>query len=227
MIIGPLVTRNPFDEPWLLWCETRFAVADQQVLDHAGDGAGPFRITLPPALSDAVPKRRSEFLAGRLCAAHVLRQAGLPETVGQKGRAPVWPENVAGSITHSRNRAIAALAPRHAAVGIDCEAMVSHDRAIQLCSAIFSEAEASHCPPALPFAGFFTLVFSAKEALYKALSPRLDRIPDFHEARLARLGPGVAVLRLDGTDHEVRFRLTGEDCLTLALLPPGAACGRG
>lgn len=220
MITGPLVTRSPFDDTALLWCETQFQPSDLRALDHDGEGAGPFHIALPAALTGAVAKRRTEFLAGRLCAAHVLRQAGLPETVGQQGRAPVWPSGVAASITHSRTRAIAALSNRHAGLGIDCEAVVPHDRATQLVAEIMDEAESAMRPAALPFATFFTLVFSAKEALYKALSPRLTRIPAYRDARLTGLSPRAATISLDGTAHPVLFRLGREDCVTLALIGP-------
>jgi enterobactin synthetase component D len=170
---------------------------------------------LPDDLTHAVPKRRSEFLAGRLMAALALRQAGLPEIVGRTGRAPVWPEGVAGSITHSKDRAIAAVSTRYRGVGLDCEALVSTDRAMQLAATIFSETEARLRPDPLPFGTFFTLVFSAKEALYKALSPWLTQIPAFHDAVLTALQPGEMRIEMHGQSHLIRFRLSPKDCVTL------------
>jgi enterobactin synthetase component D len=148
-------------------------------------------------------------------AALALRQAGLPEAVGRAGRAPVWPEGVAGSITHSKDRAIAAVSTRYSRLGLDCEALVTTDRAMQLAATIFSETEARLRPDALPFGTFFTLVFSAKEALYKALSPRLARIPGFHEAALTALQPGEMLVEMHGQSHRIRFRLSAKDCVTL------------
>jgi enterobactin synthetase component D len=187
---------------------------DVQALHHDGP-LGPASLHLPDDLTHAVPKRRSEFLAGRLMAALALRQAGLPEIVGRTGRAPVWPEGVAGSITHSKDRAIAAVSTRYRGVGLDCEALVSTDRAMQLAATIFSETEARLRPDPLPFGTFFTLVFSAKEALYKALSPWLTQIPAFHDAVLTALQPGEMRIEMHGQSHLIRFRLSPKDCVTL------------
>lgn len=216
MILDPIRTENPFADPHLTWCEAGFAVRDVQNLHHDGP-LGPVHLHLPEDLAKAVPKRRSEFLAGRLVAALALRQAGLAETVGRNGRAPVWPEGAVGSITHSKDRAIAAVSTHYRGVGLDCEALVSADRAMQLAAVIFTEAEARLRPDALPFANFFTLVFSAKEALYKALSPRLDRVPDFLDVTLTGLNHGQMALVLDGQTHLVRFRLSARDCVTLVI----------
>lgn len=217
MILGPISTENPFADPHLIWCEAGFAVADVQGLTHLG-ALGPLTIALPDDLRRAVPKRRSEFLAGRACAALALRQAGQAEDVPRQERAPVWPAGIAGSITHSRDRAIAAVSAHYDALGLDCEALVAPDRALQLAAAIFSEAESRLRPEALSFASFFTLVFSAKEALYKALSSRLSRIPDFREVTLTGLQPGQMALTLDGQSHLARFRLSNRDCVTLVTV---------
>ncbi len=217
MILGPISTESPFADPHLIWCEAGFAVADVQGLTHLG-ALGPLTLALPDDLRGAVPKRRSEFLAGRACAALALRQAGQAEDVPRHGRAPIWPAGIAGSITHSRDRAIAAVSTHYDALGLDCEALVAPDRALQLAATIFSEAESRLRPEVLPFASFFTLVFSAKEALYKALSSRLSRIPDFREVTLIGLQPGQMALTLDGQSHLARFRLSNRDCVTLVTL---------
>lgn len=219
MILDQVSTLNPFGDPDLFWCETGFSVQDTQRVSHEAPGLGAVQVTLPDDLAAAVPKRRSEFLAGRLVAAYALRQAGMPETVGRAGRRPLWPAGVAGSITHSKDRAIAVVSKVHSGLGLDCEALVSDDRAMQLAAVIFSEAEARLRPDALPFGTFFTLVFSAKEAVYKALSHRLPDIPAFHDAALTRLHPKEMTVTLRGETHRVRFRLSAKDCVTLVTDP--------
>lgn len=210
MIHEPLITENPFADPHLHWCEAGFAVADVQRLEY-----GPHRIALPDELRSAVPKRRSEFLAGRLCAAVALCAAGLPETVARKGRAPVWPKGCAGSITHSRDRAITVVSRHYTRLGIDCEALVGADRAATLRDAIFTEAEASLRPADMPFGTFFTLIFSAKEALYKALSAEMPKVPEFLDVTLTALTPSQLDLTLHGQSHRARYLVTKADCLTL------------
>lgn len=217
MILGAMSTENPFADPHLIWCEVGFAVADVQEVTQDVPGWGAVSAAVPDDLRKAVPKRRAEFLAGRFCAAVALRQLGLPESVPRQGRAPVWPDGVAGSITHSKDRAIAAVSRHHRCVGLDCEGYVADDRATQLSASIFTEAESRLRPDALPYGRFFTLVFSAKESLYKALSPRLTRVPNFHEVTLTDLAPGEMGLLFEGQPHRARFRLSGKDVLTLVV----------
>lgn len=218
MILEPISTLNPFNDPHLHWCEAKFAVSDLQALAYEGGGHGAVNVTLPDDLKNAVAKRRTEYLAGRFCAALALRQIGLTEAVPRQGRAPVWPTGVAGSISHSKDRAIAAVSLYHRFVGLDCEALVPQDRAMQLSAAIFTEAESSIRPDALPYASFFTLVFSAKESLYKALSPRLTRVPDFLEVTLTNLTPDALHLKFEGETYSAKFRLSGKDVLSLVVV---------
>jgi enterobactin synthetase component D len=210
MIHGPLITVNPFGDPQLCWCEAGFSVEDVQGLTHDG-----VRIALPDDLASAVPKRRSEFLAGRLCAAAALRTANLPQEVARNGRAPVWPAGVVGSISHSKTRAMACVSTYYQALGIDCEDMVDSARAAKLQQAIFTSDEAALRPADMEIGVFFTLIFSAKEALYKALSPRLNRVPEFLDVTLTALSPGHLTLVLDGQPHGLRFVIRDQDCLTL------------
>lgn len=217
MILDPVSIQNPFGDAHLSWCDAGFAVADVRGLTHEAAGLGPVSVTLPDDLTQAVPKRRAEFLAGRFCAALALRQVGMIETVPRQGRAPVWPDGVAGSISHRKDRAVAAVSRHHRFVGLDCEGYVANDRAMQLSASIFTEAESRLRPDALPYGRFFTLVFSAKESLYKALSPRLTRVPDFLEVTVTDLAPGAMGLLFEGQPHRARFALSGKDVLTLVV----------
>lgn len=210
MILGPLISDNPLADPHLHWCEVGFSVADVQGLTHAG-----VTVALPDDLTSAVPKRRSEFLAGRFCAAMALRAAGLPEHVARQGRAPVWPAGCSGSITHSQSRAIAVVSTHSSQLGIDCEALVPDARATSLRGAIFTDEEAALRPETMPFGTFFTLIFSAKEALYKARSPFLNRVPAFLEVTASHLTADSVTLTLDGVSGQARYRLTKTDCVTL------------
>src|SRR3981081_2261214 len=68
------------------------------------------RSRLPQPLRHAVESRQREFLAGRLCAEFALCCLGAASTHVAMGgdRAPVWPDGVVGSITHSGGLAPAA-----------------------------------------------------------------------------------------------------------------------
>jgi len=138
----------------------------------------------------AVPRRRDEFATGRWCARQALaelRVAPGPIAVGP-WRNPVWPDQVTGSISHSPNTCAAVVAPRTAwkAIGID---LLDRESAatlpVEAEHLIANPHEIHSAPPALPaWAPPLVLLFSAKEAAIKALSPTLQRFVDFPELRM-------------------------------------------
>lgn len=156
---------------------------------------------LPDSLRGAVAKRQGEHLAGRLAARLALADLGLsPATEVPIGpdRAPVWPPGIAGSIAHGAGLAVAvaARAGQWAGLGVDCETLMTDARADPLARTILSPSDDAHCPPVLGPGAFVTLVFAAKEALYKAVHPRHGRIFGFHAARVTHLddrGIGLAL----------------------------------
>jgi len=200
------------------WRSCRFRAGDvAQVLHAAPDG--PVRVDLPDDLRQAVAKRRSEFLAGRLCAALALRALGAPETVGRRGRAPVWPAGVRGSITHTAERAIAVASGSVLALGLDCERLLAPAMAAEIAPLVLTEAERRRRPPGWDEARFLTLAFSAKEALYKALAESLaPDIPDFKEAAVERVEAAWLALRFRDRATQVRYTMDAGDWITLAAI---------
>ena len=217
-MISEITSQSPFAIPGLFWREGRFSISEATSMTTSADPLGRIETVLPGDLANAVAKRKSEFLAGRICAALALRAAGQPVHVGRNGRAPIWPPGVAGSISHSDGRAIAVLSLAHSAIGVDCETVMADALAQKLWPELISPAEAALCPPSTPFASFLTLVFSAKEAVYKALSQQLDTVPAFLEASLISLTPGRLHLVLRGHALKVEYRITQTECVTLAVL---------
>src|SRR6202165_5059978 len=86
------------------------------------------RSRLPQALRFATQKRQREFLAGRWCAEQALQRLGAGSThvAMAADRAPIWPDGVVGSITHTGNFAAAAVAwaADIAGLGIDSEQII-------------------------------------------------------------------------------------------------------
>ncbi|WP_151720176.1 4'-phosphopantetheinyl transferase family protein [Gemmobacter serpentinus] len=226
MILFPLLTENPFGLPGLFWREGRFQPGPLATplsgqapeLLYLGDPLGPARATLPEALHSAVPKRQSEYLAGRICAALALRAAGLPEVLGLQGRAPVWPAGAAGSISHSDSRVVAAVSRDHAALGVDCETIMPEDQARTLTGMIMTPAETALRPETIGLAAFLTLVFSAKEALYKAISARHARMLEFHDVLLTGIAGDRLHMAQGKQDFQARFQLDRTEVLTLVLV---------
>jgi 4'-phosphopantetheinyl transferase EntD len=116
----------------------------------------------------SAPKRRHDFALGRACARAALGPLGQGEAVIAKGDdgAPLWPPGIAGSITHTEGYAAALVGRDFAGIGIDAERIGGVGR--DLWPRLFSSAEQNrllaHPEPLLAA----TLLFSAKEASYKA-----------------------------------------------------------
>ena len=223
LLDSPVAENSPFDMPGLAWREVAFRHCDVDSLRHRFPDGASLDLQVPADMRGAVPKRRSEFLAGRLCAALALHALGLPPQVGQNGRAPAWPAGAAGSISHSDGLAIAVASRGHDRLGVDCERRMSAQQAAELRRMILTPAEMALRPAAMAEADFVTLVFSGKEALYKAAAAGLTRMPEFHDATLCAIAPGTMRLRLEGRDWPVAWRLRAADCVTLVALPSGPA----
>jgi enterobactin synthetase component D len=135
---------------------------------------------LPPELVKAAPERQRQFLAGRYCALAALRvhSGRCPVHVGRgPGGEPLWPAGLTGSVTHTRDFAAAAVAGSGQArsIGIDTEEIVTTPSVGRLSSLVLLAAEPDLGGPALDNATRFTLVFSAKESLFKCLYPLVRR----------------------------------------------------
>lgn len=147
-------------------------------------------VAQPVQITDAVVKRKAEYLAGRyLC--RLLLQAG-----GQAGqvaigpqRQPLWPAGWLGSITHSGNRAVAALWPDRAGrvLGLDLEHWIPAATASAIQSHITLPGELDGLAAHWSRERLLTLAFSSKECLYKALFPGVGRFFDFHCAKLCAI----------------------------------------
>ncbi|WP_420845007.1 4'-phosphopantetheinyl transferase family protein [Ensifer adhaerens] len=158
---------------------------------------------IPPHISIASPKRQRAFLAGRYCASRALAQMGFEEPpilpVANDG-LPIWPEGWIGSISHSEHGAIAVVARRSTCrvLGADMEAIVDDDVAQGIAPIVGDPTEMAILAE-LPHSYRITLLFSAKEALFKALYPDVREFQDFGAARAVRLDDRCLRLRLTST----------------------------
>ncbi|MDP4535568.1 4'-phosphopantetheinyl transferase superfamily protein [Alkalimonas collagenimarina] len=151
-------------------------------------------LDLPTSIEGSVVKRQAEYLAGRYLARLSMQQSGLFNPVPpQLGigmlRAPAWPEIVTGSITHHQYSACAVVLTQPLAidnfVGIDTELWLTSQQAREIAKSIHNTDELH----VLVSAGFTseqatTLLFSAKEALFKAICPFIGEYFGFDAAQL-------------------------------------------
>ncbi|HKO46203.1 MAG TPA: 4'-phosphopantetheinyl transferase superfamily protein [Polyangiaceae bacterium] len=183
----------------------------------------------------AVEKRRLEFSRGRQCARAALRRLGIsdrPLLTGSK-REPLWPAGVVGSITHTNELCLAAVAwqANYAGVGIDVEPAKPLELAVAKRIATEAEMNALGSMPPLLAA---RLIFSAKEAFYKCqfyrtreflgfsdVSIELEPQGDFFAQLLIDAGP---LVRGDG--FRGRWRQQGGFLFTAIHMPADARDAR-
>jgi enterobactin synthetase component D len=164
-------------------------------------------------LERAVPRRRSEFVAGRRCAARALepylaRDAGGTGIIGRRpDRSPIWPAGLVGSITHTECYAAAAVSGSMRGVGLDSELLLRDEQAAEIAAAVGSDQEIRRA--ATEFSACdrlgLTVLFSAKESLFKCLFPVACVWFDFRQARLVDADAGRGSVTL-----ELTSALTGE-----------------
>lgn len=217
LIAGGVETRALIPLPGLVWRSCRFRTLDIREYLHRG-AEGELVVRLPDDLGRAVAKRRSEFLAGRVCAGLALRALGLAATVGRAGRAPVWPAGAAGSISHAGGRAIAVVSSRLRGVGVDCETVMGAEKAAEIASLILTDAERAARPGGWPPGLYLTALFAAKEAAYKAVSGHLGDIPDFHEGAADGITRDGLRITLRGWHLPVRLCLDEDQVIALAWI---------
>ncbi len=134
---------------------------------------------LPKFYFSSINKRRAEYLAGRISAADAIsRLCGFwrtPET--SSSGAPVWPEGLVGSISHSGSHVVSVVMRVEkglSGIGVDLVEIITTDQIEWLMDAVLLPSEINrfvtnktewtkrvNC----------TLVFSLKESLFKALYP--------------------------------------------------------
>jgi 4'-phosphopantetheinyl transferase EntD len=182
----------------------------------------------------AVGRRRSEFAAGRTAAREAMTQLGLeprPVLAG-KDRAPVWPDGLAGSISHTFDCAMAVVARLEEvrAIGIDVEQGTPLED--NLFGAICSESELAWLHKQPDPALMAKLVFSAKEAAYKCQYPLSGRLFGFDGMEL-EIDHDTGAFRAMFTENQPpfergdvipgRFAIGADIIVTAAELRPGVA----
>lgn len=151
-------------------------------------------------------RRREQFLSGRIAAHEALRSAGFsgsePIKQGPRGE-PLWPAGWNGSIAHTGDVAVAAAAPIDPAsglrgVGVDIE--IAHrplrpDLGRRICT----DNEKRYLPDEEDERRFALIrIFSAKEAVYKAIYPIVGRFLEFRDVELDLFdAAGKSTARLD------------------------------
>jgi 4'-phosphopantetheinyl transferase EntD len=139
------------------------------------------------SIDRAVMSRRLEFATGRVCARQAIAALGRPPVSLPRGpdRVPVWPGDLVGSITHTKDWVAAAVARRDqgfAAIGIDIEPATAlpPDLWPSVCATEELERLAANSDMAPGLAAH--VIFCMKEAAFKCqyrLSQAMLEFEDF------------------------------------------------
>ena len=171
-------------------------------------------------LARAVEKRRREFATGRQCARSALGVLGIgpaPILPGQGG-APQWPSGIVGSITHCAGyrAAAAARASEVVTIGLDAEPAQSlPGEVLGLVTRPDERDRLRDLARDAPGVCWDTLLFSAKESVYKAWFPLARRWLGFHDA-------DITINSADGT-FEARLLIAPP---ASSGVPPAGFSGR-
>tara|TARA_R110000787_G_scaffold229923_1_gene337458 strand:- start:623 stop:1372 length:750 start_codon:yes stop_codon:yes gene_type:complete len=172
-----------------------------------------FGIMRPEEITRSVAKRQADFLAGRYMAKQCLlvvgfQPADIPIINIGAHRSPVWPEGFIGSITHNASRVICALSKTTDTqyLGIDIESIIAIDSLAEVADIVQNKTEKQ-----LLLAENFsenvlsTLIFSAKESLFKALYSKVNDYFGFECARVVDIDTKRCCLYLELDDKFARL----------------------
>jgi enterobactin synthetase component D len=167
---------------------------------YSDAAAAALRVRLPEKMDRAVPKRKAEYVAGRFCAAHAMRAllGGFDHSLHPSSSGPpVWPDGLVGSITHTRGFAAAAIARIGDArgLGIDTERIMAEEVMREVATAICAAGERFSPRTGLSETAYATLVFSAKESVFKCIHPLVRKMFWFQDARVEIVDPAEGRFR--------------------------------
>jgi len=180
------------------------------------------------------PSRKKEFLLGRVCASKAyelhngLELLTLPSAAD---RSPLWPKEVIGSISHNQYWVGAAVSSSQKLLGIGIDFEVIGRVKLELTRYIRSSKDLlAH--QSLNSNELLTLIFSAKESLYKALYPQVKCFFGFEAAAVTNIDMTKGIFQIDLIKDispfygpSGRFRFEGQfiiiegNCLTVLEIP--------
>ena len=121
------------------------------------------------------PVRLREFTCGRVLGRKALKEFGTHNVsiLQNNNGLPIWPVGTTGSITHKLDFCVVAVGSttKYRSIGIDLESASRFDDDTLALIATIEERLQEKLLITQPPGGFTNLLFSAKESVYKCLSP--------------------------------------------------------
>lgn len=164
------------------------------------------------AIERSSPKRQQEFATGRVLAREALAALGITgfDLVNGEDRCPVWPEGIAGTVSHSDTLAVVAVArmAEVGTVGVDVEHRAVLERRLWRLTMLPDEIAYLDAVPEDTRGVLALAIFSLKESLYKAQYPRSREYMGF-SALAVELTPNEETPRDRGTSRCIFQRDVG------------------
>ena len=172
---------EPFELPF---AEPEVALACGRVENHV-DGLLPEERSVLARMGDV---RRREYSSGRRAARHALEMLDVHgSAVNARGRMPVWPPGIVGSITHSRSLALAMVGRNRNVAGIGVDLELEQRVTDQLARRVLLKPERER----LLEGDWPTMLFAAKEAVYKAVNPLVGEYLEFTDVEIVASTDGT------------------------------------
>lgn len=136
-------------------------------------------------IKTSVDKRQKEFIAGRLLVKRSLKVFGIENFALLSGdnREPIWPDNIIGSISHSNKYICTAVSEisSYKGIGVDLEPIGEVRK--NMLHHILTENEQNWLKGLEQdnLKKLYTIIFSAKESIYKCIFPIVRKFIDFHQ----------------------------------------------
>jgi len=187
---------------------------------------------LPLKFETYHPHKKAEFIASRLAMEALFKELGItfPAPVRLSSLPPSWPSGYLGSLAHTKGLAIVALASEKKlkGVGVDCERMERCEQVEKIWDKISNQVEREFFKKNGWHEPHWKLVlFSVKEALYKAAYPRVQEYFGFEQAQIVGIYPETQELilqsefleqKVPGTRIHARYDLNKDGVKTLVLM---------
>lgn len=161
-------------------------------------------------IRNAVPQRQAEFATGRACARKAMSRFGHADTeIPVLGRAPVFPEQLCGSITHTKDYCAAAVAFRDQLVGLGIDAEPRRSLAWTIVEMILLPEEIAYVRRMGGESHLPILFFSMKESFYKAYYTLRPIFLDFKDVRISIENEAEFHIKILNPAHKIEHKLTG------------------
>jgi 4'-phosphopantetheinyl transferase EntD len=177
-------------------------------------------------VAGALPARRREFATVRACARAALARLGVaagPILPGEGG-APIWPPGVVGSMSHCAGYRGCGVAPSRQLRGLGIDAEPDEplpDDVLDVVASASERAQLHRLWDQNAAVHWDRLLFSAKEAVYKAWFPLAGRWLEFDEVtvRLTTTGRFTARVLVPGPVRVFTGRWTAVEGLLGTAVP--------